>query len=775
MFKFNRFRLFAPMFCVFAVMGGMLLVRPASTKDTSTIRATLPPLTVDSSPVSQRYLNKPSFEPSQAKFIDLINKQFNLTDAENNILAQNGFVISDRLAYENFIMAYAYIYKYDLPVLITTDSMLYAVHKGYDKFMQELEEYVLPAVVFKSLKESRDAVRKAAAANTDERLKPLYADLDLYLTVPMVFLSASENDPNAKYRPTPAPGTPTPEPFGYDIPNVAKYVQLARDAGGIERIDLFGEPRKVDFTLFKPRSRYTRTPMLSNYFRAMSWLIQVDFRLLDIGDRGQTIYNPNHAASAYIFEDALRRSGTNVGWQTLDQIFTELVGTGGNITLPNLKQLLTGAGIKNAADAFSDKIGSIIDTLNARDYGQRFALPVGGKRPTSFRLVGARYTIDSSIMMSVVYNAVDERPFPSPFDVMYALGNARAIDHLKPELQRYNYQPQLDNMRKAVEQVPDNRWSDSFYNRWLHAIRALNRATTSKEYPQSMRTAAWADKTLHTQLSAWAQLRHDNILLVPPTMSMYALCEYPAGYVEPYPAFYAAIADYARNGQALFKEIGGLTTWAKDQEALFSSMVFAASISERASTHLQRLEGVSRMLQTMAEKELRLEPFTRDENLFLRSVVVRKYEQYNTGCVLMNRETWDGWYYSLFQPFGDGRYGADVALIADVHTNPNTEVVLPPGVLHVGIGDPATMIFIGDTDEGAVAYVGPSFTFYERLEIGLPPRRLTDEDWKAQLRSDTPPKLPEWTLPFRVPSASPVNYLQLPTTLDNAATAVPQK
>jgi hypothetical protein len=186
MFKFNRFRLFAPMFCVFAVMGGMLLVRPASTKDTSTIRATLPPLTVDSSPVSQRYLNKPSFEPSQAKFIDLINKQFNLTDAENNILAQNGFVISDRLAYENFIMAYAYIYKYDLPVLITTDSMLYAVHKGYDKFMQELEEYVLPAVVFKSLKESRDAVRKAAAANTDERLKPLYADLDLYLTVPMV-------------------------------------------------------------------------------------------------------------------------------------------------------------------------------------------------------------------------------------------------------------------------------------------------------------------------------------------------------------------------------------------------------------------------------------------------------------------------------------------------------------------------------------------------------------------------------------------------------------
>ncbi len=191
----------------------------------------------------------------------------------------------------------------------------------------------------------------------------------------------------------------------------------------------------------------------------------------------------------------------------------------------------------------------------------------------------------------------------------------------------------------------------------------------------------------------------------------------------------------------------------------------APYISMRAKQHLDQLESVSKTLQTLAEKELRLETFNEADTLFLRSVVVHKKEQVNTGCSIMTQETWNGWYYSLFQPFimfVGGRPGRDVALVVDIHTNPNTELVVPPGVLHVGIGDPAAMIFIGDTDEGPLAYVGPSFTYYERLEVGLPPKRLTDEEWKAQLGSNTPPNPPEWVKPFRVLSPIPVNYLQLP-------------
>ncbi len=537
MLRFNQLRLVTLIVCIFAVISSVVLTRADNSASISvTVQATPPPLPGGST--SRNYLAKPSFAPEQARFFDLITKQLPLNVDETKLLTQNGFVISDRLAFENFILAYAYIYKYDLPVLITTDSMFYAVHKGYDNFMQELEESVLPAKVFKSLRQSRDAVRKAAAANTDERLKPLYADLDLYLSVPMVFLTAPENNPYAKYNPTPGAGTPTPEPVDLDVPNISKYLQLVRDAGGFNDVNLFGEGREVDFSLFKPRSRYTRTTLLSNYFRAMSWLIQVDFRLLQINERGQIIYNPGHAATAFIFEDALRNSGMDTNWQTIDKIFTELVGTGGNITLPNLKRLLTDAGIKSAANAFSVNTQQFIDVLSKGNYGQNYALPTAGAiRPTSFRLVGARYTIDTSVMIGMVHDAVGLRAFPSPFDVMYALGNDRARDHLKDELQRYNYQPQLDGMRKAVEQVPDERWSDSFYNRWLTLIRKLNNPTTGKEFPQAMRTAAWADKTLHTQLGAWTQLRHDNILLVPPSAPYSQSLRVPGGLCRTIPGF----------------------------------------------------------------------------------------------------------------------------------------------------------------------------------------------------------------------------------------------
>src|SRR5262249_60821981 len=77
------------------------------------------------------------------------------------------------------------------------------------------------------------------------------------------------------------------------------------------------------------------------------------------------------------------------------------------------------------------------------------------------------------------------------------------------------------------------------YTRCLSCLRELSLPTTDAKYPEVMRTRGWAMKTLNTQLASWAQLRHDTVLYAKQSYTFNTLCEYPAGYVEPLPQFWA--------------------------------------------------------------------------------------------------------------------------------------------------------------------------------------------------------------------------------------------
>jgi hypothetical protein len=81
-------------------------------------------------------------------------------------------------------------------------------------------------------------------------------------------------------------------------------------------------------------------------------------------------------------------------------------------------------------------------------------------------------------------------------------------------------------------------------------------------------------------------------------------------------------------------------------------------------------------------------------------------------------------------------------------------------VLHVATGPVAALIFIADTDEGSSMYVGPAFTYYEVIETGRSPQRLTDPAWQSRLSLPTEihPAAPAWTRSFRwSPAPAPAN------------------
>ena len=241
---------------------------------------------------------------------------------------------------------------------------------------------------------------------------------------------------------------------------------------------------------------------------------------------------------------------------------------------------------------------------------------------------------------------------------MFALGNDHALVYLTDELENYDYNETLDNLRKMVDEQPESFWQKPVINQWLGMLRTLDSPTTDERFPPSMRTSAWSDKMLQTQLASWTQFRHDNLLYIKQSYTTaQVLCEYPAGYVEPYPAFYAGLHDYAQAGYAALATL--------DAATVGSSELF---VIDEARAHFGNVMEIAAQLETLAEKELQQIEFSADEELFLRSIMV-KQDVNTVGCGGPTfEEMWDGWYSHLFF-----RTDENPALIADVHTNPNND------------------------------------------------------------------------------------------------------
>jgi Protein of unknown function (DUF3160) len=692
---------------------------------------------------SRPYLAKVSFSPQEAQYFDLVDRAMSLSEAEIERLAQNGFVVSGRLAWERFLEAYAWIYWQDLPVLVTTDSVLHAVHQSYDDLLMNLELSILAPRLEQLLRMTREQAVADRRASADDKLDALYGDVATYLDVAWALLKGEEGGSRATER----------------------YVAQVVAADSVAEVDLFGSGRTIDFTLFKPRGHYTKFEELQRYFRAMAWLAEIDFRFVEFDPATSApILHLEQIAAAAILRDALAVSGGRETWAQINSLVEVLVGPSDNVTLPDLDRFLADAALTNPASILQADDDAILALLTGNDYGQQ---RITGQliyrhtgstseepipRPVSFMLLGQRFAVDSYVMSNLVYDRlmVDGRPveraLPSPLDVMAALGNDRAVTHLADELKTYGYEGHLAALRAEVEGLPASFWDAPVYDQWLRMIRALNPATTAMSYPQAMRTEAWADKMLQTQLGSWAQLRHDNVLYVKQSVTAMAVCEYPAGYVEPYPDFFGALYELAKaNGGALAQlDVGGLEP-------------YAGEVRDKAVAYFDKIMPIAERLKGMAEKELRLEPFSTAETQFLKEVVIRRIAE--GGCAGPVVE-WTGWYRDLF-------YGSDgdPALIADVHTNPNDDPssgLYPPRVLHVATGPAVPIFLIVDTDEGPTLYVGPAFTYFEVVEEGTPPVRLTDEEWQARLSDDPTPSAPAWTASFRLSPAQQPMWLQLP-------------
>lgn len=659
---------------------------------------------------------------------DSIGSRLGLTPAEKSALAKNRFMVSERLRYLSFGDAYYSVYLKDLPVMVTTDAVLQALHMSYDNLLKDLEVKLLRPrlkTVLTSLYESLPNLRTAYQADTV--LAANLEDVDVYVTLALSLLLGEEQS-----------GLIAPQAA------VSELWQAVKDEK-VKAMRLFTENRmrSLDFSQFTVRGHYTdslydpaenRTTSLGGYFQSMMWLGRMDFLLTPPPDvtpwTREEIRRMN--IDALLMEELLDRAGARALLHEMDDLLTFLVNAPDNLTPAELSAITARLGMTGCRSLLNDSLydrylAALMDDSAA---GQKILSDIfmtnpcsstPDTLPVSFRLLGQRFILDSYIFSNVVYDRVIfndakvKRLMPDPLDAMFVLGNDDALPLLKKELDAYPYAGSLADLRFLTDAEPDAFWSQSLYNTWLNSLRTLNPAPSDSLLPLFARTSAWHQEKLNTQLASWSQLRHDNLLYTKQSYTGGIGCSYPHGYVEPYPAFY--------------REIGRFASAARTRLASDTAL-------RGVSAYFLRLEGIMDTLALLSEKELARTAFSDADTAFLK----RMLYQVPAPC---GAPPFTGWYSGLFY----GSDSRDVDMItADVHTQPTDEYGNMVGrVLHVGTGPVNLAVFLADGPSNGyapTAYVGPVMSYYEKITENF--TRLTDETWHDSVLTGRFAVRPDW-------------------------------
>jgi hypothetical protein len=663
--------------------------------------------------VDREFLSKVSFDPTKAQFYDLMNQQFQFTEREVHRLSGDGFFVRDTDWYGGFGIIYYNIYAQDLPVLVTTDSLLHAMNKSYDDILKELEGQSLHPGIARVLEATRQQVFARAATKPSEAMKVSLRDVDLYLTVALSLLNGSQE-----------PALLADDKLVERIlDDVASLRMLVPDQD--PPVQLFGRPRWVDFSQFKPRGHYTDSPLLENYFRCLMWLGRADTGM-------NVLESPRQLRTAAVLVQALTAAKEMETLKEMDEIISFMVGSSDNLTAFGLSDLLGRLGVTALDDDAINSLSAAIASGGAGTQSIRSQMVVSMPfdtikvaPPALFQLFGQRYILDSFVLSKVVYDdiifkgAKQQRFMPSPLDVMAALGNLEALSLLEPALRSFNYSANLKAAQDFVASHRPEFWQQNLYNVWLDALRTLDDPIVGDNVPQAMATKAWQRKQLNTQLASWAQLRHDTILYAKQSYTASVGCVYPKGYVEPYPDFYLKLGTFATRAKTLLGSARFI-----DQAGRQRYGDFFASMAKTMTT----LEG-------LAHKELAARPFSRSEEQWLQTLI-RRRDGHGYGA----SPVYNGWYVDLF--YG----GAKAAIewdptVADVHTDPNTRQVL-----EVGVGRIDTLFVAIDNEADLTMYAGPTLSYHEFLQPAE--KRLTDPEWREMIINGEAPAAPPWTDAF---------------------------
>ena len=650
----------------------------------------------------------------------------------------------------------------EIPIFITSDSLLHLYHIQFDETLRQIEERefydkiwdiskTLYDYSIKQYNNSDGDLKEAAKRNVAyfaaglELLKPKKEQICKKEKYGICYISDYETTDELFMK-------EEAKKYIFEVPDfvkkdVDKELKLIEKHEGFSTspIFIYGE----DYSQYVPRGHYTCSEKLKNYFKAFMWYGRISMLLK--GDPGippgETCQDCKAFISTYdaniqtiqaclIASEFARNKELKDKWDRIYSVTAFYVGFSDDLGPYEYLEAMNAVfgdrfNVKDLTEENIDKLKAKLAEYRTPEIyggtGQQFVSSAGGPdevlaNTQGFRLMGQRFIPDSYIFQNLVYGYVTEylgdkepftmvfidgvgpaRGFPRGLDVMSLLGSKRAMEILEEgdDTNYKNYSTQYAKLREEFDNFTVKDWNKNLYWSWLYALKPLLKEF-GKGYPTFMQTKAWQDKELTTALASWAELRHDTILYAKQSYTM-------AGTAAPITPPEKPVVGYVEPVPEFYNRLLALTRMTN--KGLDEMDV----LDDKAKYGLQNLERILERLVNISKKELENEELTRDDYDFIKNFG----EELN----------------SIIGDVDDK--AKKTTIIADVHTDINTKKVLEEGVGYVKLIVVAYKIPDGRILVGA----GPVFSYYE---FKHPMKdRLTDEKWREMLRLN-PPNEMEW-------------------------------
>ncbi len=671
------------------------------------------------------------------------------------LLEKNGFVVIKNpfnSREEDITVPYKTLKDREVPVFITSDSLLHLYHIQFDETLRQIEEKEFYDDVWDiSKKLLDDSIEKYNSGSGD--LKEASKRNAAYFAVGLSLLKPREDQLCKDEWRCDDPGLAGAyftredlQKYKFDIPDfvkddVKKEIDLIEQHSGFSYSPIF--KYEEDYSQYVPRGHYTRSEKLKNYFKAMMWYGRISFLLK--GGCEECLVSEEDAkiqtiGASFIASEFAENQKLKEEWDRIYSVTAFYVGLSDDLGpyeyIEALNYVFTG--IFDPNDLKEENIGNLKAKLAEyqppKIYGGTGKCEIEPpfnpeqadqclEATKGFRLMGQRFIPDSYMFQNLVFPIVgnyhgDKKPFtsvpsvagvirgfPRGLDAMALLGSSKAKELLE-ELEDSNYKDYDKSFKKLQEEFDSfntSDWNKNLYWSWLFALKPLMKEY-GEGYPTFMQTDAWQKKQLTTSLASWTELRHDTILYAKQSYTMMVAAIIPpekpvVGYVEPVPEFYNRLLALTRMTNK------GLT----EMDVL----------DDTSKYRLENLEKILERLVTLSKKELENQELTQED-------------------------------YDFIKNFGDelddviaevDEKAKKTTIIADVHTDTNTQQVLEEGVGYVNLIVVAYKVPDGRILIGA----GPVMSYYEFKQPMSD--RLTDEKWRDLLASN-PPEEPEWVSDF---------------------------
>jgi len=677
---------------------------------------------------------------------------------------QNEYILSPYSPDDLLALYQGITYDETATIYLTCDLLIHSLHLFFDKLLQNLEEksflFILASLVNDYLAELTNL--ESQLKSSSQVMLEAVQNLKSYFLVAKALLQPGLKDSQIRLKQQyqmvffeekfNLEAKDLDNDFRYD-PQFSEAVKaelsLIYQAESVEISPLYHGYQ--DYSMFKPRGHYTRSPELKAYFRAMMWLGLIhfyfdesDLNLLQNKNGAEVTTTRFDKSVAQVSQILILAKITKENkkifnkWAFLYNVISYLIGESDDLnfydldpvlTKVDLNQLETWLAKRENLEKFIREAApllrpSLIHSNPDIAFDPRDNKEIGQPPARGFRLFGQRFCLDSFIFDKLSGSNVNKRTMVKGLDVMAVLGNETARILLQDDFNNVvGFKQNFNFLRVYLEGLGPEDWRMTFYSSYLKLVQELTNFGQGQGF-YFTQTPKWEQKALLTSQAAWAELRHDTILYSKQT---YAAAEMgglgfdkisfdldplprPIHYVEPNLGFFYWLEALLKDS---FEVLDRNKLWEDDYLDKYKEFII-----------------IVEKLIAIVEKEALNQPISPEQNNFITVVI------FELARIVLPADSDSSSYAEDDDQF-------KMALVADVHTDAKNQKVL-----EVATGIPYRIyVALNDGQGGKRIAIGYTYSYYEFEQPQA--NRLTDEEWKKIVYGSANPQaldiyLPAW-------------------------------